>query len=1242
MASSRTANAGDASNNVRPTEAQLRWAQFHHKRRAEGVKFSIFRLYQTPERTEDVVGAYPEDGNSSTSISEADIRQRRPMVSKGRRAYLRVSRRKYKQRAQEIQDEGFRRLQGVDTFSDGEEEDDELNDMFMTKRRRQRRRKGEDIERLKRFEDACHAMMMNLAQPEEQVITIPAKRWTRTANHIAASAMLEEEYLDPKWGIRRRALDTSKDEGENQFNLQHRAMTPVDRSASWLMHLPDAISSSRDNSSSYFYIDKQPALTSGTSMSDGISEGGQSVSTLAMKAPGQQKFNQLVALAQRQLIEQQYDHFRNNPRLGHKLSRQDELKNPHMYGHALSPQEEQSTQSKTFKSYMPRMRLRDFVLVSQKGEDDVCSEDELNHEELAALNQIPKDKYLQALRLSNGSDSSLTRGASLRKQEIDPDLTSRIRTIAYMDDTSATVSKSELQPEELAIMECIVSRRLQDLAIEPYDTRTRHLNMADEIVQEVEAAEEVAQNGRLRHLFDSINKSPNQSQEYGLRPCKVIALQQIITARIKNAEGQDNNEASKRYSRAKVMAAAFDSNNMRFIGLPTRTLHRSSAAKIVRTRRKSLYHGEAVIQPEELIVMSQGISLHLERELQGKEKENVKSSFRRTVGIAGIWKESEGKDKDTTDIMRDMYDVFEKHADGHLPIAGALKFDEVFVLRNMIRSRIQAIENGGNVSEIKRLTRAKLIAKVFEADKNEKRIERIKEMVQVLESDNKLIRYGKDLLPSSSAISSNTRRLSEPISKTPTQPEREPRYSEPTGPRYSNEQVQQIRALDTTLQGLWNRGKNGLSGISAALSHEPASNSVPKPIRDTAVSVSEKVNLLFRNSKWEPNQLQSPGHNFSIQTGSLSVSDRVDRYLDNLKTVQDSGTGTGINQTATQSERVSDQFEKLLRNFQKNEENATKPEQDPLGDPLRIQFRQPTNSGRRFGIVAAKQMEQEVPFFPGDKSTISRRRNGDGSDGSELQPQLPLRIKVEQKISDAIETSLPIKDTVKEYAPDELDVDFLAAYRKKRESIAPRDDASSASSYKVLPSGFREVVKQYSPSGHSQGFPLSTAKQDDPSHSEGSRQISKLSEENVREFAWKTPPGDTIDLGVIDSDEIVGDADRRIDPSLLSSLMLSPDLLTKRHQQAVRAIERSQWDDVNYLINANPWLAEMSELTTKQYLLHKIAFFGAGHVPAPVELCELLMDKFPAAVHKFDEDGNVPLHLAAAAGHMKMIVMLGE
>jgi hypothetical protein len=48
----------------------------------------------------------------------------------------------------------------------------------------------------------------------------------------------------------------------------------------------------------------------------------------------------------------------------------------------------------------------------------------------------------------------------------------------------------------------------------------------------------------------------------------------------------------------------------------------------------------------------------------------------------------------------------------------------------------------------------------------------------------------------------------------------------------------------------------------------------------------------------------------------------------------------------------------------------------------------------------------------------------------------------------------------------------------------------------------------------------------------------------------------------------------------MGSLLLSPTLLTKRHQQAIRVVEQRQWEQVQYLLSANPWLSEMTDVTT--------------------------------------------------------------
>ena len=133
--------------------------------------------------------------------------------------------------------------------------------------------------------------------------------------------------------------------------------------------------------------------------------------------------------------------------------------------------------------------------------------------------------------------------------------------------------------------------------------------------------------------------------------------------------------------------------------------------------------------------------------------------------------------------------------------------------------------------------------------------------------------------------------------------------------------------------------------------------------------------------------------------------------------------------------------------------------------------------------------------------------------------------------------------------------------------------------------------------------------------------------------------------GIIDTDGTTSEAsDAAFSPNRVAGLMLSPAILTKRHRQAVQAIVNRKWEQVAYLLSANPWLAEMPEIRTSQYLLHKVAEYGSGDAlnpPAPKELCNDLVKMYPAA-QKFDREGNLPLHMASASGNLKMIAILGE
>ncbi|KAL7470976.1 hypothetical protein ACHAXS_011265 [Conticribra weissflogii] len=118
----------------------------------------------------------------------------------------------------------------------------------------------------------------------------------------------------------------------------------------------------------------------------------------------------------------------------------------------------------------------------------------------------------------------------------------------------------------------------------------------------------------------------------------------------------------------------------------------------------------------------------------------------------------------------------------------------------------------------------------------------------------------------------------------------------------------------------------------------------------------------------------------------------------------------------------------------------------------------------------------------------------------------------------------------------------------------------------------------------------------------------------------------------------------------VESLLLSPSLITRRFKQALHSIEQRNWDQLSYLINANPWLMEMTDVRTEQYLVHSLALHGGeqndgedgdgvGNNPIPVsnDLVRDMIDHFPSVVHKLDNEGNLPLHMAAASSNIAMI-----
>ena len=173
--------------------------------------------------------------------------------------------------------------------------------------------------------------------------------------------------------------------------------------------------------------------------------------------------------------------------------------------------------------------------------------------------------------------------------------------------------------------------------------------------------------------------------------------------------------------------------------------------------------------------------------------------------------------------------------------------------------------------------------------------------------------------------------------------------------------------------------------------------------------------------------------------------------------------------------------------------------------------------------------------------------------------------------------------------------------------------------------------------------------QEDSTHTDDDNDNDRLYEQKIQKIAAQANKSSN---SVIDTDDHsdISDGVDALQQSRIASLMMSPTILSKRLNQAINAIELGHWDQVGYLILANSWLAEMCDVKTNQFLLHKLAFHGGGTIsgadgyyePAPKKLHVDLINASSAAIHKFDSFGNLPLHMAAEAGNKEMAVRLAK
>ena len=1281
MASSAPHATTSASNTessvVRPTEAQLRWSQFHHKRRAVQVRSSLPNFYQSPATWEQVEGALSEDARSSSSSSSSsgdgsdtlrEIRQRRPFVSKGRRALLRVSRRNYERRRQVIVEHGYQGA-GLLTAMSGDEEsdvdeqdaahEDALNEIFMVessrrrqrKRPRHRHRRQEDAGSFQRFQEACHAMMMNLAAPPKHSIAIPTRKWTRTVD--AATTPFDQDYLDVKWGILKRPAGDAP-----WFPSDPSAVAPMDRGASWMMHLPTKAAWTARENPYYHYDPSLIALPppSEEGLEDRDNDDAQSVaSTLALQAPGAQKFHRLVSLVQQRMIQKHQEAqsaavaaptMKLRRGFGDVHHPEDESRSPFNEKGKLEHDEEptdggdaaafqtptaagefHSRRRPSFASpfspspgpvrerkahYVPRMRLRDFV-----------PEGTTEHE-------------LQELELNLKDGKGIPR-------------TMKLRGFPSLPATSPRRRKS--RAEEIAE------------SFEP-ETEERRLSKTQQMAQPLEGdSKDNYPKMRLRSSFERQNDDGDEEEKKG-----------------------SEDEAPGRL--AASVTAPYDGS------------------------RKEPTSSRDLLRPTRSAYSPVGPS---SRSVDDDDAENINpriylpSKVPRESGKGNDEAEEEGKPTihSTSRDPKRHSNVVEKM--GH----AALKSTDSPQLQDPTRRKPHPLSN--RFVEAMQLsqqppTKEQIVIHPLPPGTCCARCAKKSPAAAAVSSSDgtnaffasgparvsdffSQLRQGH---PGSNATDDSHRRESTATAVT---------KSSATGSQRVSDFFNKVRQLGPNKEE-----KARPDGASA--------DDVPLEETDFFAQVRE---MIATNDDDEESAEQRVS-DFFAQVREMSEEmkqEQADLLCEEcqVQDIEDTVESASVSLSPTHGSTVpvrssSSQASQSTKTTDEDSKSDTKSDLSALsglwnrGRSSLNQFASSLNAiSEKTAQVAVinPQARLSASSMPGRVGGFLQRLQG--KQDQEQQMEQAQGTEDLQGLEDTTTHKRDVNDTVTPHG-DELeysslnDLEAMAAYRKSQEYkrlSGKQDDASSHSSYHVLPDGIREIVKRqvsspskpppmvsspskknndpgslngndasprrnhlannsspnrYSPRREEGGLdadPTASALSRPSASSPGrvsitSSAIDMLSPEKYREAHGKVMRNSSllgnVEQGVIDTDGTTSDASYSgMDPTLLASLMLSPDILQKRLHQAVSAIEGKHWDQVKYLLSANPWLAEMCELTTNQYLLHKISFFGAS---APKELCAHLIEMFPSAVYKFDQDGNVPLHLAAAAGHLKMIRMLGE
>ena len=1149
----------------RPTEGQLRWAQFHHRRRAQQVREKIEALYQTPATLQEVQGAFSEDGNTSSSSSssagnDTGIPKRRckPKVSRGRRALLRVSQRRFRERSEIIRTKGFRRTADYASSSSSSDEEEGKEDFLASifaettilKRRRRKKRHGDD--RVRRFDEAFHALMMNVAaaqQPQFAHVQTPTKIWTRPV--VGETPMMDVNYD----AMRQMGISTTV---RKKSLLMQPSDFPLVRGASWLVHLPKTEKASNDarRVAAVTNAAFAAAQVVGDNLDDEFQQGPAS--------PVRQRCRDIVSDFQ----------VTSNP-----------LPMPPPPPSLLASPEPNEIRQ------LPTMRLQKYFaqmedMDEKKDEGSPLAATRLDFQQIQgrirAFEQNPQTNEEELDNILRSMDPDFVE----EMEALNPGVKERLKAL-YLCESSPNVKQlariietpSSDKPKPRGLVQDFVARMEKATRKEillSADGKLHKPTFAKLINQYLMEAKGSNVSPRRRQpVLDSLVSKFQESEETDSiideeGRLDVPALEHLVTRYLAEVTGQNEEEV--------LEAEDWESLN---------TEEYRERPPFIRDTAKHLRNQVMTRAPRgegewcEVVEMSMISSLPPNDHVVPPPLLVKRLAERCAALVPEAWEQINTVEEVIESELEEVEKIVDTDADE---------------INTPIKSN-----NALGYSTPK----AKNLAPSPHVQRFVKHLEQAAEVEPLVQDGMfhmptfaKLVSRYWDETTEDSADFGNLR--------TPVLLARAKRSSMVAGKAIVPKGVKSPATV-----------KRFISNIEEALRQQQ--NLVDDTGRLDYVALEELVvQELMKASEKGDEENPTRGH--------ASMEEPSNRY----------------DSKSPLSTQDSDFFSVIRRNRDKT--------------------------------LAAKSVVSELTFdSPSRKATFD---NPKGTKFANLNVEMQRVRKatgtMTNKVGGLIGRFFQKDDSNMERNDD---MQAVAAFRKTQDERRLSDDTSSLSSFRALPDGIKNVVMNFRRNSAAASEPLRQAEDlmDDGrsfesetlasatrSYSSGGH--TEFSPERVKSFHKKVMEksaligGGEVSRVIIDTDGSEASFDGS-NPDVLASLLLSPTILTKRHQQAIRAIEKRNWDQVEYLISANPWLCEMTDVNTNQYLLHKLSLYGGGestvdqstgevlamrYPPAPPELNTNMVRLFPSSVHKFDQDGNLPLHMACAAANASMVKTLGD